>query len=181
MTIQVQEGQTLFDIALEYYGDISGLWWLLEDNNLNFSDEIQAGQNLEVRDEIINRSARFFRGENRKINNSDQINLNEDEPLVITIEEIRNEVYGGDGYIKIKVSGGKPSYSYLWSSGATTKNLLNVSAGAYTLLVEDAKGNQASVAVSIGTDTTGNFLAERASLQDILTTSGEKIRLNVYL
>ncbi|MFH2142671.1 MAG: C25 family cysteine peptidase [Bacteroidota bacterium] len=43
------------------------------------------------------------------------------------------------------VSGGKPPYSYLWSTGQTTKNLTNLTAGTtYSLSVTDNIGNTVS-------------------------------------
>lgn len=46
-----------------------------------------------------------------------------------------------DGSINVSVSGGCGAYTYLWSNGATTQNLNNVTAGVYSLTVTDAKGN----------------------------------------
>ncbi len=45
---------------------------------------------------------------------------------------------GADGSITVDVTGGSPNYSYLWSNGATTKNLSNLTAGNYSLTVTDA-------------------------------------------
>ncbi len=47
---------------------------------------------------------------------------------------------GSDGIITTITSGGTPPYTYLWSNGRTNPNLLNVSAGTYTLTVTDAQG-----------------------------------------
>jgi gliding motility-associated-like protein len=44
------------------------------------------------------------------------------------------------GSIKPVLSSGVGPYSYLWSSGQTTKNLLNRAVGTYTLTVTDSKG-----------------------------------------
>lgn len=44
------------------------------------------------------------------------------------------------GYILLNVTGGVAPYTYLWSNGATTKNLSNVPAGDYQVLVKDNKG-----------------------------------------
>lgn len=49
--------------------------------------------------------------------------------------------YGAStGAITSTVSGGTPPYQYNWSNGATTPHLNNVSAGIYTLTVNDANG-----------------------------------------
>jgi gliding motility-associated-like protein len=47
---------------------------------------------------------------------------------------------GGDGRIQSTVTGGTAPYTFSWSNGATTQNVLNLSAGLYTLTVTDAQG-----------------------------------------
>lgn len=44
------------------------------------------------------------------------------------------------GNILLNVTGGVAPYTYLWSNGANTKNLTNVPAGDYQVLVKDTKG-----------------------------------------
>ncbi|TNE69874.1 MAG: HYR domain-containing protein [Bacteroidetes bacterium] len=44
------------------------------------------------------------------------------------------------GSITLAVSGGTPGYTYLWSTGATTKDVDNLPAGTYTVTVNDTKG-----------------------------------------
>lgn len=51
------------------------------------------------------------------------------------------------GAINLGVSGGKAPLSYLWSTGNTSQNLLNIGAGSYTLTITDADGCK----------TTGNY------------------------
>ena len=60
MIIQVKDGQSLYDLALQCYGDISGYWWLLEDNALTVESEIEPGQSLFIRDEYIKDRAIFL-------------------------------------------------------------------------------------------------------------------------
>jgi hypothetical protein len=69
-----------------------------------------------------------------------------------------------DGKVTVTVSGGASISSYLWSNGATTKNLTNLSGGTYTVTATDANGcqiiGQATVVglvkpvVSLGADIT---------------------------
>lgn len=47
---------------------------------------------------------------------------------------------GNDGYMTSFVTGGTAPYTYLWSNGATTANIYNLVAGAYSLTVTDANG-----------------------------------------
>lgn len=50
-------------------------------------------------------------------------------------------------------SGGTAPYSYLWSSGQTSSTLNNLSAGAYSVTVEDANGCEGSDNTTVGTNT----------------------------
>ena len=49
----------------------------------------------------------------------------------------------------VEVEGGTPSYTYLWSNGATTSSLENVEAGVYELQVEDENGCTTSLTVEL--------------------------------
>lgn len=60
-------------------------------------------------------------------------------PVVIT-ETITNVDCFGEqtGAINLLVSGGNPPLTYLWSTGATSQNLLNIGAGSYTVQITDS-------------------------------------------
>ena len=52
-------------------------------------------------------------------------------------------VGSSDGVLQVNVSGGIPGpsgYSYLWSTGSTQQNVLNLLAGSYNVIVTDANG-----------------------------------------
>jgi uncharacterized protein YegL len=60
----------------------------------------------------------------------------------ITNSAIGNVRCSGEstGAVSIIVSGGQAPYSYLWSNGATEKDLVNVPAGSYSVTITDARG-----------------------------------------
>jgi gliding motility-associated-like protein len=62
------------------------------------------------------------------------------EPPPLTLQASTNDAVcsAKNGNIRVLISGGTSPYTYDWSNGANTMNLLNVSAGTYTLTVEDA-------------------------------------------
>lgn len=65
-------------------------------------------------------------------------------PLVISGVVSDVSCHGGsDGSVDITVGGGTPPYSYVWSDGSTGEDLLNVSAGTYSVVVYDQ--NQCSI------------------------------------
>lgn len=60
----------------------------------------------------------------------------------ITLNSSTNSSCNGSngGQIDVNVSGGTPTYTYLWSNGSTSEDLVNVVAGSYSLTVTDANG-----------------------------------------
>lgn len=47
---------------------------------------------------------------------------------------------GSDGGISINPTGGTAPYTYLWTGGATTKDITNRTAGTYTVTITDSRG-----------------------------------------
>ena len=63
------------------------------------------------------------------------------DPITLTI--ISNDVScngGADGSLDAIVDGGQSPYTYLWSNGATTQTINNLSADLYTVTVTDSNG-----------------------------------------
>ena len=59
-------------------------------------------------------------------------------PLSSIISQTAVKCFGGtDGGVALTVSGGTLNYSYLWSNGATTKDISNVITGKYKVTVTD--------------------------------------------
>jgi hypothetical protein len=67
------------------------------------------------------------------------------EPIEISAVTENVTIYGiSDGSITLTVTGGLEPYTYLWSNGATSKDITNIPAGSYTVTVSDAASDTAS-------------------------------------
>jgi gliding motility-associated-like protein len=60
---------------------------------------------------------------------------------------------GSDGAIDIIVTGGTPSYTFIWTNGATTEDLTNLPAGIYCVTATDANGCTATVCDTVAEPT----------------------------
>lgn len=64
--------------------------------------------------------------------------------LTSVIKDAEN--YGeSTGSVTLTVTGGKAPYSYNWSNGASSKDITDISAGVYTVIVTDNNGDTASL------------------------------------
>ena len=54
-----------------------------------------------------------------------------------------------DGNIDATVTGGTPPYTYIWTNGATTQDLIEIAAGYYKLIVKDSLGNTAIAEITL--------------------------------
>ncbi len=78
------------------------------------------------------------------------VELPQPDPIVITSEQIDVTCAAGtDGSIDITVIGGNPGYTYDWSNGATTEDLVNIPVDEYTVVVTDTKNCMDSLSVII--------------------------------
>lgn len=69
------------------------------------------------------------------------------EPAVLgsTISSTNIPCAGGSGgSVDLTVTGGTPGFTYLWSNGATTEDLPNVSGGVYSVVIYDDNGCSAT-------------------------------------
>jgi len=64
-------------------------------------------------------------------------------PLAMDVTStVSNTQCGADGAyaVDLMVTGGQPSYTFLWSNGATTQNVTGLSEGTYSVAIKDAIG-----------------------------------------
>jgi Secretion system C-terminal sorting domain/SprB repeat len=95
------------------------------------------------------------------------ITVTEPPVLSVTINSFSNPTTcgGSDGTIDITISGGIPSYTYLWNNNATTEDVSGLSVGIYTCVILDSNScgtqlvvtltdpNPPTVTLAISTDT----------------------------
>lgn len=78
------------------------------------------------------------------------------EPAAITVNATSTNVTCGgsnNGSATVTASGGTSPYTYLWSNGATTQTINNLSAGNYTVIVTDVNGCTKSTSFTITSPT----------------------------
>ncbi|MCF8372306.1 MAG: T9SS type A sorting domain-containing protein [Bacteroidales bacterium] len=65
-----------------------------------------------------------------------------DPPVIVSSGSVQHVSAGGfqDGAINLTVSGGIPPYIFVWSNGATTEDITNLSIGNYGLTITDSNG-----------------------------------------
>ncbi|MFM6934720.1 MAG: hypothetical protein ACKOXP_04700, partial [Flavobacteriales bacterium] len=72
-------------------------------------------------------------------------------PIMLNLTSTSSLCYGGtSGGVNLSVSGGVPGYTYSWSNGSTTEDLVNVGAGTYTVTVQDQNGCLMSGSIAVG-------------------------------
>jgi hypothetical protein len=67
--------------------------------------------------------------------NTDDLVISIGGPAITAL--ITNESVGNDGAIDINVTGGSGSFTYVWSNGPTTQDIAALTAGTYTVTVDD--------------------------------------------
>nr|MBK9653592.1 T9SS type A sorting domain-containing protein [Bacteroidota bacterium] len=70
-----------------------------------------------------------------------QVTITQPPSMTLTSKRTNVSCFGGfNGTFTVVVNGGTPAYSYLWSNGKTTKFIIGLGAGTYTVTVTDAAG-----------------------------------------
>ena len=81
------------------------------------------------------------------------ITIDQPKAMLISSQKIADAKCVGDsvGRIEITIAGGTPQYKYLWSNNDTSRIIEKLRAGAYNLVVTDAKGCQIQESFSVKT------------------------------
>lgn len=82
---------------------------------------------------------------------SKSFDIKSPEAVEVTVGRVQhNQCFGAnEGEIDIHIKGGQAPFTFLWSNGATTQNLRNLSAGTYSLKVKDASGCEITSMVQV--------------------------------
>ncbi len=100
------------------------------------------------------------------------VSFDVEQPDALTLDAPFNTVTengASDGSITLIVEGGSMPYTYTWSNGATTSELTDLSAGAYSVVIEDANGCQIAADFDI---TEPNALAAEITGTDAVCFQG---------
>ncbi|MDR9487954.1 T9SS type A sorting domain-containing protein [Salibacter sp.] len=105
------------------------------------------------------------------------VTVNQPDSIQIS-ETVTQQTNGGDGGVNISVSGGTAPYSFMWSTGASTQNLQNLSAGTYTVTVNDDKFCSKSKSFTIDPLTSVGEKADREELRLYPNPVGQNLRID---
>ncbi len=99
-------------------------------------------------------------------------------PEALSVELIAHDVTtfrGSDGSVEAVVKGGTAPYSYSWSNGETTKDILHLTAGVYSVVVKDAIDSTAAAAAKINQPIPENTVTDKEGNIYITVKIGEQI------
>lgn len=87
--------------------------------------------------------------------------------------------FGSVGNVTITVTGGTAPYTFLWSNGATTQNLIGVAPGTYSVTVTDARSCSTVRSNIVVGQPSGSLLVTLANLQNVNCFGGATGAINI--
>ena len=108
--------------------------------------------------------------------NSDTITLIVDDVLINATTTDVSCNGGNDGAIDVTASGGLSPYTYLWSDGSNTEDLINITAANYTITVTDANNCSSSDSIIISEP---NQITVSANITNVSTNCDGAIDVSV--
>lgn len=79
------------------------------------------------------------------------------EPEALQVNAVIEADLGhNEGQIKLNLNGGTPGYTFMWSNGATTQNIGELSAGIYSVTITDANGCTTEMEFEVLNESTAN-------------------------
>ncbi|KIQ21047.1 hypothetical protein RT99_12035 [Flavobacterium sp. MEB061] len=99
-----------------------------------------------------NNTAKLTVTDSQNISNSYTLQIIEPTELMLSESHTNVGCSGGTSTITLTATGGTPAYTYLWNTGATTKDLQDVPPGTYTVTATDSNSctKQLSVTITSG-------------------------------
>jgi large repetitive protein len=98
--------------------------------------------------------------------------ITEPDKIIVTHQVTNNLCFGGNqGAIDVTFTGGVMPIRYLWSNGATSQDLTNLTSGSYTLNVIDANNCTLENGVQIGIQEPSQLTAAIINQQNVLCKS----------
>ncbi len=111
------------------------------------------------------------------------------EPELLTLSGTLSDYAGfnvsifgaSDGSITTTVSGGTTPYTYSWSNGSTSANLLNIPAGSYSLTLTDANGCTAEYSANLTEPDPTNLLSISGAINHVTCNGAADGSINLTI
>ena len=88
---------------------------------------------------------------------------------------------GSDGKINSQVIGGMPPYTYLWSNGSTSANLVNVPAGTYSVIITDADNHQTTSSIFLYSSSAIDVDVRKTEMGILMSRAREQVMVPFIL
>lgn len=160
--VVAQSGQNVYDMAVQYYGDVSAVISFCLLNKLTLDSDLIPGATYQV-DTSAAKNAKlvqFFERKGYTAATEDSFVVSDITLLTVRLVALENETSSGNGYAEVEASGGQAPYGYFWNNGQTGPALQQVAAGTYEVTVEDASGQIVKLEVVIAAADTNEYLAD---------------------